>query len=66
MKCRPKKDFQLEHMQIFKCPALPHRLVTVLLYQKHLLPSKNYSTTDAIVLITAKGAVLFYLTSEIQ
>lgn len=26
MKYRPKKDFQLEHMQIFKYPALPHRL----------------------------------------
>lgn len=26
MKYRPKKDFQLEYMQIFKCPALPHRL----------------------------------------
>lgn len=41
MKYRPEKDFQLEYMQFLSVLLFPTDWVTVLLYQKHLLPSKN-------------------------
>lgn len=70
MKYRPKKDFKLEYMQIFKCPTLPHRLTGLQCCSTKSIccqvKTSNYSNNDAIVLITAKGAVLYNLTSEIQ
>lgn len=55
-------------MQIFKCPALPHRLTGLQCCSTKSIccqvNTSNYSDIGATVLITAKGAVLFYSTRD--